>query len=802
MLEAGPVEIHIHKRDVNPSRNSRAELQAMFLSPDRELLDSVTIPASPVGKTGEKGPLQTVVLRRQIKYPGIYLLYLQAPGNRHGDKIEWSIDTNAASWVIETARGHRDDRHREPIIMNSPKRSVDIHFLPRNGDFTIEVENLPPHSGPLQLYNATGKSVSEIPVAPQQRTAIRNYLRFPRSDQPSASALFTVPAVKDRGDAPWHLHLPSARFLLEIDGLTRWNNGDSHINQTVWSPVASSWFPFLDNRWLITPYQRTVHQQPGQKGTQAFTLYNNSSKTRTFDLALEFPDSHWDVVLPTQSLTLEPKKKKEVLLQFTAPLQDQEYVVHLRVTPREKSRVTTYAALRVRGTTVPPSNNPLDLPLSLRPYNHENRQYGYLPKDDVENQAYFDLKNNRFVLDGRWLHRAIGSTWETTDLQTAVVKTEPASELKTWKGIGTKIAFDTANQVYLLANSGKTVALLRSDDHGQTFTAHIIPAGENVAHSWDIEQFSGHNTSDQPPAVVRITRNSGKDADPRTAKRVTNLHWRSTNDLELIVSEKNPSGKITFLPPVKLSSSALGSSMHSGIPSTIISRGSKTHVVWGEATDPAASIKDVPGVPTYIATYDRKTKTVGKPVFMNFGPPANDGHNTPSITMDSRGFLHVIVGTHGRPFIYLRSLKPNDAYSGWTEAIRTSQDDLAQTYVGLVCDDQDTLHLVFRLWITEGKPGDRTFRATLAHQRKPVNGDWEKPQLLIDAPFPDYSVFYHRLTIDRHGVLFLSYDYWSTFWLYRNDTRGPVSAGSGRPGIGWGRSVIMSPDHGTTWQLR
>ena len=77
---------------------------------------------------------------------------------------------------------------------------------------------------------------------------------------------------------------------------------------------------------------------------------------------------------------------------------------------------------------------------------------------------------------------------------------------------------------------------------------------------------------------------------------------------------------------------------------------------------------DVPGVPAYVVTYDRATGLLGKPALIGYGPPANDVHNSPSITMDSRGHLHVLAGPHGRPFQYARSLKPNDASGGWTPA--------------------------------------------------------------------------------------------------------------------------------------
>ena len=66
---------------------------------------------------------------------------------------------------------------------------------------------------------------------------------------------------------------------------------------------------------------------------------------------------------------------------------------------------------------------------------------------------------------------------------------------------------------------------------------------------------------------------------------------------------------------------------------------------------------------------------------------------------------------------------------------------------------------------------------------------WSEARPLVVAPFSEYSIFYHRLTLDRKGTLFLSYDYWSTFWFYRNDHRGDR------------RSLLMSSDSGRSWKL-
>jgi len=168
-----------------------------------------------------------------------------------------------------------------------------------------------------------------------------------------------------------------------------------------------------------------------------------------------------------------------------------------------------------------------------------------------------------------------------------------------------------------------------------------------------------------------------------------------------------------------------------------VSRGTKVHVVWAEATEPE---ENAPGVPTFAATYYRETATLSAPALVGYGPPANDVHNTPSITMDSKGYLHVLVGTHGRPFQYARSLAPNSAADGWTPAEYIGP-GLRQTYVGMVCGQDDTVHIVFRLWRDDTAYFPASHYATLGYMRKPVDGPWSEPRPLVIAPFSEYSVF-------------------------------------------------------------
>ena len=62
---------------------------------------------------------------------------------------------------------------------------------------------------------------------------------------------------------------------------------------------------------------------------------------------------------------------------------------------------------------------------------------------------------------------------------------------------------------------------------------------------------------------------------------------------------------------------------------------------------------------------------------------------------------------------------------------------------------------------------------------------------MVIAPVPGYSIYYHKLTIDRRGRRFLSYNHWTTDETYREDF----------PERYHHRAIITSVDRGNTWKL-
>jgi hypothetical protein len=739
LAESGELVVEVEKRDLN-RRGSRAELRALLVGPDRRVLQEATIPDDGKPRGSGVGPARKVRLATRVARKGVYGLNVTVSGDRYGHEIAWWMTTNCPRYLIETSRGHKDERHQEPIVLLNPDRPADVCFVPRRGAFALDVEGLPKGVAALSMHDAGGALIRTLPVK-------------------AGKLSHTFEAGAHREKVPWRLHLGKGQAVVHIDGVTRWERGkDRYPDLSLWSPDPSSWFPLREYRWLLTPYSRTAYGRAGQRGEVAFQVHNNAEGKRTIDVSLEFPDGRWPASLSTRRVTLDAGKATAVKVAYDVPAAGAR-ICRVCAAPAEAPDFSTYATLTVKAGKAPAAS-PLKMPVVLEPYRHENEQFGYLPDYPVENQVYFDVKNRPFVRTSTGVSARRDGAWIATTLP--------------YGRPSTKVAFDRDNDAYVVATKGADGVLLRSADGGKTFESRTVPAEGRRGRTFEIEQFSGHNTPDGPPPLLRYTQTA------RDPKRI----WRRINDLELILATKRD-GRLSMEKPVLVSRRCIGLSAHSGIPSSVVSRGDKVHVAWGEATDPG---QKVPGVPGYVVTYDRKTKRLGEPVLLGYGAPPNDIHNSPSITMDSKGYLHAVLGTHGKPFQYARSLRPNDAHGGWTKAEPVGE-GLRQTYIGLVCGADDTLHLVFRMWRSGVDPFPLSHHATLAYQRKRPGQPWEAPRVLVVAAFSEYSIFYHRLTIDRAGGLFLSYDYWSTFWFYRTDH------------YGHRRALLTSPDGGDTWKM-
>lgn len=765
LAEPGELWVEVEKRDRN-TREMHIDLRVLLVGPDRRVLQEEVIPEDGKPAGSGTGPVQQVRLRTTVERAGIYAVNITASQDRYGDHYLWGFRTNCPRYVIETSRGHRDARHLEPIVLGNADATADICFAPGPGPLRIEAEGLPAGSEDLVLTDGEGRERNRLAVDDEGRASAVLESGDPAGGEPAAGGPATrETAARDLSVSelgPWRLHLPAGQATVHIDGVTRWEGNDPLANLSLWTDRPAAWFDLAGHRWMLTPYSRTAYAAPGADVEVALQVHNNGDSEETFELGLEFDDEPWPAVLSKRSVGLGPGEATAVTVLGPSPEPGGgPRVCHVRATPRGAPHITTYSSVFLHGGPGP-VDEPLSLPLQLQPYSHENEQFGYLPDYPVGQELYFDLQNRPAVWKGGGPAVLLDGQWQTAE-------TELPDDLGTMRMACSKIAFDRAGDLYALGVTRDHAALLHSTDGGRTARTHLSKVKRGA---WDLEQWSGHNPVDGPPALLHSIQVA---ADPDNI-------WRRINTLDLYLP-RQANGGLVLGEPIRLSEMSLGVGSHSGIPSAVVSRGDMVHAIWAEPTDPD---EDVPGVPTYVVSYDRSTRTLGEPALIGYGAPPNDVHNRPSITMDSQGYLHAMAGTHGQPFQYARSLVPNDAGQGWTEPESVGD---RQTYIGLVCGPDDVLHLVYRYWRYNEEPYPHSHHATLAYQHKEPGQPWSAPRVLVAAPFSEYSIFYHKLTIDRRGRLFLNYDYWSTFWFYRTDRRARR------------RSTMMSPDGGTTWKL-
>jgi hypothetical protein len=193
--------------------------------------------------------------------------------------------------------------------------------------------------------------------------------------------------------------------------------------------------------------------------------------------------------------------------------------------------------------------------------------------------------------------------------------------------------------------------------------------------------------------------------------------------------------------------------------------GDKTYFTWTQVR----SVLTL-GTPTYVGVYDHASGTVTQRIRAAWGHPINDSHCTPAMAIDSTGIIHLVAGAHGRPFRYTHSVRPLDI-SEWApeEQVLTSgywttetdgDGDGKQTYASLVCGLDDTLHLVFRQTRrSRSGPFPLMGYHALSYQARPTGGGWSKARMLAYASDgPEYTNYYQKLTLDRGGRLYLSFN--------------------------------------------
>ena len=436
----------------------------------------------------------------------------------------------------------------------------------------------------------------------------------------------------------------------------------------------------------------------------------------------------------------------------------------------------------------------LELPIVQRPFEHEEEQFGYdpaytvnIPSFDSQNRPYIrsrgqDIHETEYIhtlRDGEWVERPFLDT--VKEAVPDFVRFHNAGGFN-----GGAVVFDADDALYTCLEvrregGGRQQLLLYSPDYGKSFQVYELP-GDQMS----IEKWTGHNELSHPPLIQVLEHRADHELG----------RWTAHYDLYIIEPRKQDGG-LYLEKTGPVTNNGLSISRHSGDASFAASHGNRGFIVWAETTD----TNEVPGAPTYVATYDRTTNEVTGKQHAGYGFPPNNGHNTPGITLDDRGILHVLTGSHGEQFMYSHSVEPYSTEGGWSEPEpmlttgwrEEDRERGRQTYVGLVAGPEGALHTVFRQWRRQvDEHFEDSYYGALSYMRKKAGDDWPgEAQVLVVPPTGAYSIYYHKLSRDRAGRLFATYSYRSNAGLYYEHEEGRYHY----------KALIMSDDGGTSWRL-
>jgi len=746
-VEAGPLQLKLYKHDLNIYEGEDT-LHAELYDPQRRVVATLDLPDDGLPKGQHAEGLQSAEARVADAVPGVYRLQVSGSGD-----CVFGLETNAPGAVVQGE-----------ILLNDGAIGGKLLFAPPADAFTVKA----------QALHEPGRQ--QMPLRDDKRQVLKT---FDMSKQGVDDTL-EVPAGARAG--LWQLDLAHMDVKIVPD------------KPFLWTLDPSAWFDAAATRWMLVPYRQARILQPTEAATVSLDLRNSTATEGQFTITATAPPAvQVQVGEPPLPVTLKPGERRTVVLTLSLSRQAPEGAklpVTVTAGKADDPAVVTSVGVEVRVEPSPVARK-LDLPIALRPYEHESWQFGYAP-DFEPNEVYFDLRNSPIMRErtaNKYLSTGVqvweGDRWVQRSFMDAIKAAYP-----TYRGmygaagfLGAKVAFDGDNWAYTMLRinieGGNRILLLVTPDAGRSWQIHEVPGA-----AFDIEQFTGHNALKQPPPILSYVFTKPHPAT-----------FAAYHDLFLYLPKK-VDGKVVLGEPIKVAENCVGSCQHSGGPASTATRDGRTHIVWGEiAPDDAA------GVPTYVATYDQATGKVSEKVLLGYAPPVNDVHNVPAIAQDSQGFIHVILGSHGEPFQYVRSLKPNDA-SAFTEAEtvlsagyvddKTDADGSGrQTYCSLVCGPDDSLYIAYRQWrrnVDKFHP-DQIY-AALSVQRKPKDRPWGPAQPIVVPPVPGYSIYYHKLTIDRRGGLYLSYNHWTNH-TYQQDW----------PDLYHNRAMTTSTDEGRTWKL-
>jgi hypothetical protein len=431
-------------------------------------------------------------------------------------------------------------------------------------------------------------------------------------------------------------------------------------------------------------------------------------------------------------------------------------------------------------------------------FQRERELFGYNPQFQPGTVS-FDNDNVPYIISNGEKDPIIqtldkNGKWIKLDIGKSIKKKFPA-----WNGYinltpfgNRRISFDAAGDAYFMAATGRSnlhrMLLLYSRDKCRTWQIYPMPYLEFGR----LEVNDTFNLKKYPPVILFY-----------------NIRNRPKGELAAIFPTKKADGSLDIPKPMVIVKDSATCPPHSGDGNFCVSVGDKVHFIWTTWKS-----KTGKGNSHYARTYNRLT---GKLSPVSYVGNSNeyidkaDNHCLPVITVDGKGYLHAILGTHHHQPKYVRSLKP-DSTEKWTAGEefgipKRKTREGSYTYHSINCDKDGNIHTIAR-WAGYG------YRFALVYNKRTPDGKWAKQQILVMPFRAMYGCWYHKVSIDKKGRLFVYYiNYLNQFdkkTLEEYNKRWPedkVNLNPAKNGA-WDKNiqnrdpaVLMSEDGGKKWFL-
>jgi hypothetical protein len=439
----------------------------------------------------------------------------------------------------------------------------------------------------------------------------------------------------------------------------------------------------------------------------------------------------------------------------------------------------------------------LNTPISWTGFNSQRDVFGYRPgfPPGPVSLAY----NGRPIIRDRQLRLHVlrdDGTWQVISLE-SVATESLARQGYTWttsadwgtpkfssaREAEASVVFDRYCHAYTVVDAFRSslgfAFLLHSPDGGHTWGAYpldggaeLTPTGSRPDHEVRMElPTRAGQLLDEPPVLI-LHRHAG-----------TGDHVAYPDTAALLFPEKTVDGRLTLqtpaLQPARIHvPNTICCGAHSGATTHVVSDGDLVHFVFpGNEAEPVANgVGTRSGTPQFAITYERSTlMPIGGPTKIGWGFDSHPGfdtctcwgpqcptqtrclanpHDQPALAVDTAGYLHAVIPGHGAEVVYRRSTEPHST-AAWSapDDFSDTSNHYGYSYPALFMDSQDQPHVISR-W------QDPQYRFLLVHRhRNAATGGWASQRTLLNPGRRYYGAWYHKVTADAWGRIFVSYSY-------------------------------------------